>query len=128
MFPRAFPTLLLLALALPTSTSAQGRESSSPELDAPSEAAEPDRWLAPDKAAHVFAGFYAAGAGYVGATALDLEPAERKGSAVATGIVAGLAKEAFDSLVQGERFSWRDLVADGIGIALFVSLVALAEP
>lgn len=128
MFPRAFPTLLLLVLAVPTPTGAQSPKSPARELDATADSTEPDRWLAPDKAAHVFAGFYAAGVGYVGATALDLGSTERRAGAVATGIVAGLAKEAFDSAAQDERFSWRDLVADGIGIALFVSLVVLAEP
>jgi len=87
-----------------------------------------DRWLAADKAAHVFGGYWAAGAGYVAASRLDADSGERRGAAVAAGLVAGVAKEAFDRLVQRERFSWKDLAADAAGVLLLVAVTAAAEP
>ena len=87
-----------------------------------------DRWLAPDKAAHVFGGFWSAGAGYAVASALDADTTERRTAAVTAGLCAGLAKEAFDAFVQHERASWRDLVADMAGVALLVAVTAVAEP
>ena len=86
-----------------------------------------DEWLAADKAAHVLGGFWSAGAGYAVAGRLDAESESRRAAAIATGVVAGLAKEAFDRWAQKERFSWRDLSADLAGIALLVGLTAAAE-
>ncbi|MFN2420961.1 MAG: hypothetical protein ABR527_06225 [Gemmatimonadota bacterium] len=88
----------------------------------------PDEWLALDKAAHVFGGFWSAGAGYGVAGRYDADRAGQRAGAVAAGAVAGLAKEAFDRWVQQERFSWKDLAADAVGIALLLGLTAAAEP
>jgi uncharacterized protein YfiM (DUF2279 family) len=95
---------------------------------APPDSLPADRWIAPDKAAHVFAGFWTAGVGYAAASRLDAEAPERRAAAVAAGLTAGVAKEAFDALVQRERFSWKDLVADAAGILLLVAVTAAAEP
>lgn len=89
---------------------------------------EMDRWIAPDKAAHVFAGGWSAGAGYAAASWLEADRSERRTAAVATGLAAGLAKEAFDRYVQKEYWSWKDLVADALGIAIMVGATAAAEP
>ena len=89
---------------------------------------QPDRWLAPDKAAHVFGGYWSAGAGYALAGRAEGSGSERRASAIAAGAVAGIGKELFDLVIQGERFSWKDLVADAAGIALLVAVTAAAEP
>ena len=89
---------------------------------------EEDRWLAPDKAAHVFGGYWTAGGGYALAGRLDADRTDRRAAAVAAGAVAGIGKELFDLLVQKERFSWKDLVADAAGIALLVAVTGAAEP
>jgi uncharacterized protein YfiM (DUF2279 family) len=93
-----------------------------------SDSLPPDEWLAADKAAHVFAGFWSAGAGYAAAGGLDVDRDGRRTAAITVGIAAGLAKEAFDRWAQEERFSWKDLAADGVGIALLVAVTTAAEP
>jgi len=93
----------------------------------PADTLPPDRWLAPDKPAHVFAGYFAAGATWGAADRLGADRSERRAAALASGIGAGILKEAFDRWVQDERFSWKDLVADAAGIALFLAVSAAAE-
>lgn len=88
----------------------------------------PDRWLAADKALHVAGGFDAATLGYAAGARLGYEPVERRAAAIAAGIAAGLAKEAYDRWLQDEPWSWKDLVADGVGIALLMGIVVAAEP
>ncbi len=88
----------------------------------------PDPWLSPDKPAHVFAGFWSAGVGYAAADRADGDRAQRRLAAVATGLAAGIAKEAFDRWGQDERFSWKDLTADVAGIGLLLAVMAAAEP
>lgn len=88
--------------------------------------APPDRWLAPDKPAHVFAGYWTAGAGWAATDRLGADGGERAAAALAAAVTAGLAKEAFDALVQGERFSWKDLAADMAGMALFLAAASAA--
>lgn len=87
-----------------------------------------DRWIAPDKALHVAGGFDAAAFGYVSAARLDWEPSDRRTSAVIAGLAAGLAKEVYDRFFQERPWSWKDLVADGVGIAILVGVTAAAEP
>jgi uncharacterized protein YfiM (DUF2279 family) len=93
-----------------------------------SDSLPPDEWLAVDKAAHVFGGFWSAGAGYAAAGRLDVDRDGRRTAAITVGIAAGLAKEAFDRWAQEERFSWKDLAADIVGIALLVAVTTAAEP
>lgn len=122
------PVLLALALSLGAS-SLNAQETVRDRDSLPESSRGPsDRWLAPDKAAHVFAGFWTAGAGYATASALDADASERRATVVTAGLCAGLAKEAFDAFVQHERPSWRDLVADMVGVALLVAVTAVAEP
>jgi uncharacterized protein YfiM (DUF2279 family) len=112
---------LVLALGAPSLNAQEAVPAHSDSLPA-------DRWLAPDKAAHVFGGYWTASAGYAAASRLDADSDERRGAAIAAGLLAGVAKEAFDALVQRERFSWKDLVADAAGILLLVAVTAAAEP
>ena len=86
-----------------------------------------DRWLGPDKPLHAFAAGYIAGAGYAAGIELDWAPAERRQAGVAAALTASLAKEALDALTEGKRFSFKDLTADAVGIALFVALSAVAD-
>lgn len=88
--------------------------------------AAPDRWLAPDKALHVAGGYDAAALGYAAGARLGYDPGERRAAAIAAGVAAGLAKEAWDRWLQDRPWSWKDLVADGVGIALLVGLTAAA--
>lgn len=126
---RGRPLLLALLFSVGASSlSAQEPAHRDSLTESSSDRLPADRWLAPDKAAHVFGGFWTAGVGYAAASALDGDSADRRTAAVAAGLAAGLAKEAFDAFVQHERASWRDLVADMAGVALLVAVTAVAEP
>lgn len=89
--------------------------------------ARDDLWLGPDKPVHAFAAGWTAGAGYAAAIELDWDPADRRKAAVGAALVASLAKETMDRWTQDERFSFKDLAADAIGIAAFVALSAAAD-
>lgn len=93
----------------------------------PAQVAPDDRWLGPDKPLHAFAAGWIGGAGYAAGIELDWAPAERRQAGVAAAVTASLAKEALDALTEGERFSFKDLTADAVGIALFVALSAVAD-
>lgn len=130
------PVLLVAVLVLVSAGSAFSQEDSADleRVQADSSTAVvppadpyPDRWFGSDKAMHVFAGFWTAGAGYATSAALGGDRGGRRASALAVGTAAGLAKEAFDAAVQGERFSWKDLVADAIGIGALLGLVVAVE-
>jgi uncharacterized protein YfiM (DUF2279 family) len=86
-----------------------------------------DRWLGPDKPVHAFMAGWIAGAGYAAALELEWAPADRRRAAVGAALTASLAKEALDRWTQDEPFSFKDLVADAIGIAAFVALSAAAD-
>ena len=85
-----------------------------------------DSWLGPDKPVHAFAAGWTAGAGYAAAVELDWNPANRRLAGIGVALTASLVKEARD-WTRGESFSFKDLGADGIGIAVFVVLTALAN-
>jgi VanZ family protein len=122
---------LLLALVFSLGASSLNAQEPARDRDSLTESSRDrlpdDRWLAPDKAAHVFGGYWTASVGYAAASALDGDSADRRTAAVAAGLAAGLAKEAFDAFVQHERASWRDLVADVVGVVLLVAVTAAAE-
>ena len=85
-----------------------------------------DSWSGPDKPVHAFAAGWMGGAGYAAVLELDWDPADRRLAAVGVALTASLVKEARD-WTRGEPFSFKDLAADGIGIALVVALTALAD-
>ena len=96
-------------------------------VSAPCAAQTPgDSWMGPDKPLHTFAAGWTAGAGYAAALELDWDPADRRLAAVGVALAASLGKEARD-WTRGEPFSFKDLAADGLGIALVVALTALAD-
>ena len=77
----------------------------------------PDRWLAWDKFWHLSASFVSVGAGYhLGANRLGFEHAPATGAALGGTLTLGLAKELSDLLGPDKHFSWKDLVADAVGI------------
>src|SRR5918996_444520 len=86
-----------------------------------------DSWLGPDKPVHAFAAGWTAGAGYAAALELEWDPADRRLAGIGVALTASLGKEARDRWTRGEPFSFKDLAADGIGIALAVALTALAD-
>ena len=86
-----------------------------------------DPWLAMDKLQHVaFSFFITTGSQY--GLVNKLEVRERRALPVSVGIsvIAGISKEMYDrrSAPSG-TFSKRDLVADGIGIALAAGLILI---
>lgn len=85
-----------------------------------------DSWLGRDKPVHAFAAGWTAGAGYAGALELDWEPADRRLAGIGVALAASVGKEARD-WTRGEPFSFKDLVADCIGIAAVVALTAIAD-
>ena len=93
----------------------------------PAQVPPEDRWLDSDKPPHAFAAGWIAGAGYAAGIELDWAPAERRQAGVAAAVTASLAKEALDALTEGKRFSFKDLTADAVGIAVFVALSAAAD-
>ena len=95
-------------------------------VSVPCAAQTEDRWLGPDKPVHAFAAGWSAGAGYAAAIELDWAPADRRLAGIGAGLAASLGKEALD-WTRGEPFSFKDLVADCIGIAAVVALTALAD-
>jgi uncharacterized protein YfiM (DUF2279 family) len=86
-----------------------------------------DRWLGADKPLHAFAGGWVAGAGYAAGIELDWEPAERRWAGVGAALTVSLGKEILDAWTEGGRFSFKDLTADALGIAAFVTLSAVAD-
>jgi uncharacterized protein YfiM (DUF2279 family) len=85
-----------------------------------------DSWVGPDKPLHAFAAGLSAGAGYAAAIELDWAPADRRLAGIGVALAASLGKEARD-WTRGEPFSFKDLAADGLGIAAVVALTALAD-
>jgi uncharacterized protein YfiM (DUF2279 family) len=96
-------------------------------VSAPCVAQTDDRWLGPDKPVHAFAAGWTAGAGYAAALELEWEPSDRRLAAIGTGLAASLAKEARDRWTRDQPFSFKDLAADALGIAVVVALTALAD-
>jgi uncharacterized protein YfiM (DUF2279 family) len=85
-----------------------------------------DSWVGSDKPLHAFAAGWTAGAGYATGLELDWAPADRRLAGVGVALAASLGKEAHD-WTRGEPFSFKDLAADGLGIAVVVALTALAD-
>ncbi|MDQ7040239.1 MAG: hypothetical protein Q9M35_04805 [Rhodothermus sp.] len=93
----------------------------------PESSTSADPWLAYDKVQHMtFSFLWTLGSQYT----LEQKVGWRRGRAlpvaVGTTVVVGMAKELYDWKVgPRRRFSYRDLVADGLGIVLAVGFILL---
>lgn len=84
---------------------------------------QPDRWFAWDKFWHFSASFVTVGAGYhLCANRMRLKPPLATGISIGGTLGIGTGKELIDRYGFHRRFSWKDLVADvlGIGVGYFV--------
>ncbi|HID10140.1 MAG TPA: hypothetical protein EYP17_02420 [Candidatus Latescibacteria bacterium] len=76
-----------------------------------------DSWFSEDKFFHLAFSFGLVGLTYTGSRALDVPHDRALGGALFLSAALGLGKELRDSR-RGDRFSWRDLAADGAGVLL----------
>ncbi len=86
-----------------------------------------DPWLAPDKAKHLGASFLLTLSGqYVLTSKLPFSERGALPLSIAGAALVGLGKEVYDWKVKpSHHFCRRDLVADGLGIALAAGLILL---
>ena len=86
-----------------------------------------DRWLARDKALHVTYSFlWTLSSQYVLVEKTPLSHDAAIPYALASGFAVGVAKETYDRYWGPTgRFSWRDMVANGIGLGLAAGVMVL---
>ena len=86
-----------------------------------------DRWWAMDKAKHVGgSALWTLASQYVLVAKVGASEKTALPWSVASGIAIGLAKEGYDwRLGPTRHFSMKDLVADGVGIALAVGIILI---
>ena len=86
-----------------------------------------DRWWARDKLQHfTFSFLWALGSQYVFTDKVGWSDRAALPASAASTAAVGLAKEVYDARFdEGNRFSRRDLVADGAGLALAVVVILL---
>jgi uncharacterized protein YfiM (DUF2279 family) len=86
-----------------------------------------DRWWAMDKAKHLGGSFlWTLSTQYVLVSKADVSELRALPWSVASGAAIGVAKEAYDWRRGPTRhFSWKDLAADALGVALAAGLIAL---
>lgn len=89
--------------------------------------APPEEWLARDKAMHVGASFLITlSSQYVYENKLELTQGEALPLSISTALSAGLLKEVLDSRrLNAPHFSYRDLIADVVGVLLAAGLILL---
>lgn len=85
-----------------------------------------DRWFAEDKLKHAFSSIAALNFAFAGARTAGLRDESAIIAAALSGAAAGIWKEVHDRR-RGRPFSSRDLVWDGVGLALGVLLVSNAR-
>lgn len=83
----------------------------------------PDRWFAEDKARHFFLSLAVTSFSYGTARLVGIDHGPAIFTAGLTAGAAGVGKELYDRS-RGGRFSGRDLVWDGAGIAAGLTLVS----
>lgn len=86
-----------------------------------------DRWLAMDKAKHVaFSFLWTLGTQYVAVNKGSLSEGQALPISIGTSAAVGLSKEVYDLRIGPTNyFSYKDLVADGVGILLAVGIIIL---
>lgn len=87
----------------------------------------PDPWLGADKAIHAGGSFLMTLSGqYILTDKTELSNAQALPFAAGAALAIGLTKEILDSQRPVRpHFSWRDLAADALGVALGVAVVSL---
>ena len=87
----------------------------------------PDLWLGPDKALHAGGSFLITlSAQYALTDKAGLSNGEALPVSAAVALALGVAKEVRDSRrAVGPHFSWRDLAADALGVALAAAVTRL---
>ncbi len=88
--------------------------------------APPDRWFGEDKVQHFFLSFAVTNMSYGTARLLGMDSGPASVTAGITAGAAGIGKEIHDQATGG-RFSLKDLVWDGAGIAAGLTLVSNAR-
>ena len=131
MSNRLIPLTILISfiiISLPNTSQAQSHYLLLPpdswEHPAPREEAQPeDRWLAIDKLAHFLVSLSLVGMSYalLNGRGLEIDPDQARLISAGSVALLGLAKEFQDSR-RGSGFSYKDLVADGIGIAVGITI------
>ncbi len=93
----------------------------------PESSTRTDPWLAYDKVQHVtFSFLWTLGSQYTLEQKVGWQRGQALPVAVGATMVVGMAKELYDWKVgPSRRFSYRDLVADGLGIVLAVGFILL---
>lgn len=86
----------------------------------------PDRWFAEDKVQHFFFSFAITNFSYGTARLVGMDRGPATLTAGLTAGAAGVGKEFYDR-AHGGRFSLKDLVWDGAGIATGLTLVSHAR-
>ncbi|MEI6739190.1 MAG: hypothetical protein WCK74_02670 [Gemmatimonadaceae bacterium] len=86
----------------------------------------PDRWFAPDKAAHFMASATIHVAGYAALRTGHVPKAHATRTAAAAALLVGVGKELWDATGAGDP-SWRDLAWDGLGVLAGVLLTRAAD-
>ena len=126
---RATALATVFALATAASASAQPVREGAPRDTAAAAAPDPidvDRWLGRDKRLHAGASFALTLGGQLALTEGSGLAADRAlPLAAGTALALGVMKELTDRRrARNPVFSWRDLVADAVGVAAAAALVA----
>lgn len=85
-----------------------------------------DRWISPDKGYHLVGSMISTT--LIGQLSLNgLETTTKKSQVIGAGMTfsLGLVKEFYDARKPQNKFSWKDLAANGVGIILGVILLGI---
>ena len=87
-----------------------------------------DRWFAKDKADHFVTSAFLTGMGYYASRQeLDYSLSASKNVGIGFSLSLGIAKEIYDGTSQRGIASWKDLVADILGIGFGYLLISIGE-
>ncbi|MBD3376689.1 hypothetical protein GF406_16760 [candidate division KSB1 bacterium] len=87
-----------------------------------------DRWFAKDKADHFVTSAFLTGMGYYAARQeMDSSLPASKNIGIGFSLSLGIAKEVYDGTSQTGTASWKDLVADILGIGFGYLLISIGE-
>ena len=85
-----------------------------------------DSWISADKGYHVIGSMMTTTLiGQFGLRGLEMNRRDAKYMAVGASLALGVTKEIYDAKKPGNRFSWKDLAADGVGIIIGVLLLGV---